>query len=96
MKKLFVSALMFMSFSAFSQGHCHKSVDLVVSTIAQESFQGLVAKASSEMIGYAGFHTKKYDAEVLLVDGTKVNYEVIVFEYETPGTSCEIDQVTKM
>lgn len=96
MKKILIGLLAFGSISAMAQGNCHSAVESVVENIAKVSFTDSINSVSSKMNGDASIHTKKYEVRAVLNSGVRHSYEVIVYEFETPSTNCEIDKITRL
>jgi hypothetical protein len=96
MKEILIGILALGSFSAFAQSNCNQEVESVAKSVAGISFDKNIVTVSSKMLGYVGFHTKRYNTEVTFEDGDVSKYEVIVHEYETSETNCEIDTITKL
>lgn len=94
MKKFLFIICILTSIQALSASYCNKQVELIVANIASISNVDF-SKVDSRFTEYVAFHTKRYEV-IVSTDKPKATYEVIVGEYENPGTICEIDSVKRL
>lgn len=98
MKGIILGVALLASTNAFAviDGYCNQTVESTVQALVAGDYQLVPQSISSQAVSYVGFHTKKYEIQVSFENEASRNYEAVVFEFETPGTTCEISSVQRV
>ena len=76
-------------------GYCVKTVEEAVQSVYKLSYpDSKITALATRATGYSGFHQKAYTTNVQ-TDVGPVDYKTLVFEYESEGTPCEIDALSR-
>lgn len=71
------------------EGHCADQAQKAAEAVHEINNEGTKAAAQSvEVVAYAGYHNKQYQVKI-----QDKQYAVNVFEFESAGTSCEVNSV---
>jgi hypothetical protein len=98
MKKTLFTITSLLLINAHAQditGYCTPTVEEVVQSVYKASYpDSQITALATRVTGYSGYHQKAYVTE-LQTDVGSIGYKTLVFEYESEGTPCEIDALSK-